>query len=83
MVVFPAASKPTIKILISFFPHNLSNSLENVRPIFAVCASRLYYDEALVRKYLFTVVRISEGSCRNNRVNNDRWSRPWLKQAIS
>lgn len=45
MVVFPAASKPTIKILISFFPHNLSNSFENVRPIFAVCASGLCYEE--------------------------------------
>ena len=33
IVVFPAASRPTIKILISFFPHNLSKSFENVRPM--------------------------------------------------
>ena len=36
MVVFPAASKPTIRILISFFPHILSNSFENDKPILAV-----------------------------------------------
>lgn len=36
MVVFPAASRPTIKILISFFPHSLSNSFENVRPMVAI-----------------------------------------------
>ncbi len=36
MVVFPAASRPTIKIRISFFPQSLSNSFENVRPMFAV-----------------------------------------------
>lgn len=36
MVVFPAASRPTIKILISFFPHSLSNNFENVRPMTAV-----------------------------------------------
>ena len=35
IVVFPAASRPTIKILISFFPHNLSNNFENVRPMVA------------------------------------------------
>lgn len=35
IVVFPAASRPTIKILISFLPHNLSNSFENVRPMVA------------------------------------------------
>ena len=33
IVVFPAASRPTIKILISFFPHSLSNSFEKVRPM--------------------------------------------------
>ena len=33
IVVFPAASKPTIKILISFFPQSLSKSFENVRPM--------------------------------------------------
>merc|ERR1711971_1066758 len=36
MVVFPAASSPTIRIRISFLPHRRSNSLENVRPILAV-----------------------------------------------
>lgn len=36
MVVFPAASRPTIKILISFLPQRRSKSLENVRPILAV-----------------------------------------------
>jgi hypothetical protein len=36
MVVFPAASRPTIRILISFLPHRRSNSLEKVRPILAV-----------------------------------------------
>lgn len=35
MVVFPAASRPTIKIRISFLPHILSNNLEKVRPILA------------------------------------------------
>jgi hypothetical protein len=35
IVVFPAASKPTIKILISFFPQSLSKSFENVRPMIA------------------------------------------------
>ena len=35
MVVFPAASRPTIRMRISFFPHNLSNSLEKVRPMLA------------------------------------------------
>ena len=37
IVVFPAASKPTIKIRISFFPHSLSNSFENVRPMITTC----------------------------------------------
>jgi hypothetical protein len=42
MVVFPAASRPTIRILISFLPHRRSNSLEKVRPILAVvCDVRL------------------------------------------
>ena len=36
MVVFPAASRPTIRILISFLPHRRSNSLEKVRPMLAV-----------------------------------------------
>ena len=35
IVVFPAASKPTIKILISFFPQSRSKSFENVRPMVA------------------------------------------------
>ena len=38
MVVFPAASKPTIKMRISFLPHSLSKSFENVRPMVAVGA---------------------------------------------
>lgn len=33
IVVFPAASRPTIRIRISFFPHSLSKSFEKVRPI--------------------------------------------------
>jgi hypothetical protein len=37
IVVFPAASKPTIRMRISFFPHSLSNSFENVRPMIAGC----------------------------------------------
>jgi hypothetical protein len=36
MVVFPAASKPTMRMRISFFPHSLSKSFENVRPMIAV-----------------------------------------------
>ena len=36
IVVFPAASRPTIRMRISFFPHNLSKSFENVRPILLV-----------------------------------------------
>ena len=42
MVVLPAASRPTIRILISFLPHRRSNSLEKVRPMLAVgCDVRL------------------------------------------
>ena len=37
IVVFPAASKPTIRILISFLPQRRSNNFENVRPILAGC----------------------------------------------
>lgn len=36
MVVFPAASRPTINIRISFLPQRRSNSLENVRPMTTV-----------------------------------------------
>jgi hypothetical protein len=36
IVVFPAASNPTMRIRISFFPHSLSNNFENVRPMIAV-----------------------------------------------
>ena len=44
MVVFPAASRPTIKILISFFPQILSNIFEIDIPILAVvgAADRRY-----------------------------------------
>lgn len=44
MVVFPAASSPTIKILISFFPQSLSNIFEIDIPILAVggAADRRY-----------------------------------------
>lgn len=39
---------------------------------------------ALVRKYLFTVIRISESSFGNNRVIAiDKWSWPWWDYAIS
>jgi len=41
MVVFPAASRPTIKILISFFPQSLSNNLENARPMSAIQLTKL------------------------------------------
>jgi len=37
IVVFPAASRPTIRILISFLPQRRSNSLENVIPMLAGC----------------------------------------------
>jgi hypothetical protein len=33
MVVFPAASRPTIRMRISFFPRNRSNNFEIVRPM--------------------------------------------------
>lgn len=36
MVVFPAASRPTIRIRISLRPHSRSNNFEKVRPMFAV-----------------------------------------------
>ena len=36
IVVFPAASRPTIKIRISFLPHSLSNNREKVIPILTV-----------------------------------------------
>lgn len=35
LLVFPAASKPSIRILISFFPESFANSLENALPILA------------------------------------------------
>jgi hypothetical protein len=35
MVVFPAASRPTMRIRISFFPHNLSKSFEKAIPMVA------------------------------------------------
>ena len=35
MVVFPAASRPTIRIRISLRPHSLSNNLEKVIPMVA------------------------------------------------
>jgi len=35
MVVLPAASRPTIKMRISFFPHSLSRSLEKLMPMLA------------------------------------------------
>jgi hypothetical protein len=35
MVVFPAASRPTIKIRISFFPHSLSSIFEIDKPMMA------------------------------------------------
>lgn len=35
IVVLPAASRPTIKIRISFLPHSLSKSFETVRPMLA------------------------------------------------
>jgi len=57
MVVFPAASRPTIKILISFFPHNRSNSFENVRPILAV----LCWDFLVVEKAVWE--RIGQHKC--------------------
>lgn len=41
MVVLPAASRPTIRILISFFPHNLSKILEKARPMIATQAVSL------------------------------------------
>ena len=34
MVVFPAPSKPRIKIRRSFVPHNLENKLENSPPTY-------------------------------------------------
>jgi hypothetical protein len=36
MVVFPAASRPTIRIRISFFPRNFSNNFEMLIPMLAV-----------------------------------------------
>jgi hypothetical protein len=42
IVVFPAASKPTMRILISFFPQSLSKSFENVRPMIAVCEDDIW-----------------------------------------
>jgi hypothetical protein len=44
MVVLPAASRPTIKIRISFFPHSLSKILENARPMIATQAVSLVND---------------------------------------
>ena len=57
IVVFPAASKPTIKMRISFFPHSLSKSFENVRPMLAAgscigrngCAGRRCRDSRTYR----------------------------------
>ena len=35
MVVFPAPSRPRIKIRRSFVPHNLENMLENSPPVYS------------------------------------------------
>lgn len=42
IVVFPAASRPTMRILISFFPNKPLKRAENVLPIAAVGGN--YYD---------------------------------------
>lgn len=51
IVVFPAASRPTIKIRISFFPHSLSKSFENVRPMVAGVCGKVWGIDGL--KILF------------------------------
>lgn len=43
IVVFPAASRPTMRIRISFFPKNLSKSFEIVRPMIA-CRKEARYE---------------------------------------
>lgn len=42
IVVFPAASKPTIRILISFLPNRLLNNFANVPPILLVLGHNLF-----------------------------------------
>lgn len=42
MVVLPAASRPTMRIRISFFPQSLSKILENARPMAATGGSDAY-----------------------------------------
>jgi hypothetical protein len=37
IVVFPAASRPTMRMRISFFPRNRSNNFEIVRPMMMMC----------------------------------------------
>ena len=73
MVVFPAASRPTIKILISFFPHNRSNSFEKVRPIFAVfvgvCWMRKCMKGGLVDPVSTNVQRLSFAFAVGGRVD--------------
>ena len=44
IVVFPAASRPTMRIRISFFPHSRSNSFEILRPMATMFENFLFPD---------------------------------------
>ena len=45
----PAASRPTIRILISFFPNMRSQMREKCRPMFAYCVDAITRDPVAIR----------------------------------
>lgn len=61
MVVLPAASRPTIKILISFLPQRRSNSFEKVRPMLAVLCGGVLSDVLRRKKGTRSRVLFSAG----------------------
>jgi hypothetical protein len=52
MVVFPAASRPTMRMRISFFPRNRSNNFEIVRPMMMYRGGR----SGLLRKSVYNLI---------------------------
>ncbi len=57
-MVLPAASKPTIRIRISFFPHNLSKILEKARPMIAVFSATRGLQQNALRGGVRWLVRV-------------------------
>lgn len=83
IVVLPAASRPTIKILISLLPHSLSNNFEKVRPMTRVgCRlQRWCYGSSSARKR-DEGVRGYKGSCKHHVLKRNR-KHAWLRSVSS